>query len=80
MAAGMITLTRIAMRVPTRQCIYAPSKTRPEPRRITEAEFMARYADHAHAAMVSFEPDGVSNPQSITAYGFGLDCWWIVEG
>lgn len=47
---------------------------------ITEAEFMVRYADNPHVVQVSFEPDGVSNPQPVTAYGFGFDCWWIVTG
>lgn len=73
----MITLTRIAMVVPTAQGIYAPSRI-DKPRQITEAEFMTRYADQPHIIQVSFEPDGKSNPQPITAYGFGLDCWWIV--
>lgn len=73
-----ITLIRIAMIVPTKQGIYAPSQIDNQPRQITEDEFMNRYADHARAIQVSFEPDGVSNPQLVTAYGFG-SVWWIAE-
>lgn len=71
----MITLIRIAMVRPNAG-VYAPGPQR----QITEDEFMVRYADNPHVVQVSFEPDGVSNPQPVTAYGFGFDCWWIVTG
>lgn len=75
----MITLTRIAMIRPNSTGIYSPSRI-DRARQITEAEFMVRYADNPHVIQVSFETDGVSNPQPVTAYGFGFDCWWIVTG
>lgn len=69
----MITLIRIAMVRPNAG-VYAPGPQR----QITEDEFVDRYADHAHVIRVSFEPDGISNPQPVTAYGFG-SVWWIAE-
>lgn len=29
--------------------------------------------------LVSFEKDGISNPQRVTAYGWGWDCWYIIR-
>ena len=63
-----ITLIPIAMVIPTRDSIYAPSRIN-QPREIEETEFLARYADHPYRVLVSFDPDGESNPQPITAYG-----------
>ena len=73
----MITLTPIAMITPSRRSIYAPSRLE-QPRQISQADFLARYADNPRSILVSFAPDGASDPQRVTAYGCGLDCWWIV--
>jgi hypothetical protein len=74
-----ITLQPIALLVPNSQFVHAPLHNRP-PRQLPAAEFRARYADEPRAIRVSFAADGVSNPQRVTAYGRGLDCWWIVAG
>lgn len=76
----MVTLHRVSMVVPTTDCIYAPSRIDTELKRLSECEFLERYADGAQCMLVSFEDDGFSNPQRVTAYGYGLDCWWIVVG
>lgn len=73
----MPELQPIAMVRVTRGCIYAPSRLRPA-KHISESDFLAHYADHARPVLVSFEADGVSNPRRVTAYGRGLDCWYIV--
>lgn len=68
----------ITMVRPTRDFIYTPSRLRPS-KEIEYSEFVERYADHPRNIKVSFDEDGISNPQPTTAYGFGLDAWWIVE-
>jgi len=72
-----VTLQPIAMLTPTRECIYAPSGLRP-PETISYRKFLTQLADRPISIMVSFEPDHKSNPQAITAYGFGCSCWYIV--
>ena len=72
-----MVLQRVAMVRPNREGIYAPSRLS-ESKVISEGEFLTRYADHGRVISVSFEADGVSNPQPVTAYGVELDCWWIV--
>lgn len=73
-----ITLQPIAMCIPTSQFIYAPSRLEP-PRQMSYDCFLARYADYPREVLVSFEADGRSRPVRVTAYGYGLDCWWIVK-
>ena len=73
----IVTLIPIAMVTPTRESIYAPSRIS-KPRVIGRAEFMLKYSDHPRQIKVSFEADGKSNWQEITAYGFGPDAWYIL--
>ena len=75
--ADIVRLQPISMIRPTRENIYAPCRLR-KIKEIGQVEFLANYADHACTIQVSFEEDGISNPQPITAYGSGLDCWYIV--
>lgn len=76
-AIKTITLQPIAMVTPTREGIYAPSRLK-QPKTIDYQEFLKKYADYSRPIPVSFAADGKSNPQIVTAYGFGLDCWYIV--
>ena len=69
-------LTPLAMRIPNRQGIYGLSKLQ-VPKMLTWYEFTANYT--SSDILVSQEPDGISNPETMTAYGFGLDCWYLVE-
>ena len=64
----IITLYPLAMVRPTRECIYTISRLSPVVE-IGHAEFLERYADQAQVILASFERDGVSNPQKVTAYG-----------
>jgi hypothetical protein len=73
-----ITLIPVAMIVPTRRGIYAPNPSE-KPRQISEADFLARYADSPRSILVSFAPDGKSDPRPVTCYGRWMDCWWMVE-
>lgn len=72
-----ITLIPIAMVTLTSDDIYTPSRII-QSRTITNDEFMRQYANSSLQLLVSFSADGKSNPQSITAYSPGLDCWFIV--
>lgn len=62
-----VKLTPIAMRRPTDDFIYAPSKIRSSVE-VSKEEFNLDYADSGKAINVSFESDGISNPKSTTAY------------
>lgn len=70
----MITLQLIVMTRPNGDGIYSVSKLRPC-KRVSQQEFMERYADNARAIKVSMNG---GDPQLMTAYGYGLDCWYIV--
>lgn len=63
-----VTLIPIAQRRPNQNFVSAPSKVRPSIE-VTQEEFEAKYAGTAHTRTVSFEADGISNPQPTTAYG-----------
>lgn len=70
-------LIPVVMVRPSRECIYTPSRLS-NPKEISKAAFLEKYADYPRSMLVSFEADGFSNPKTVTAYGRGLDCWWIV--
>ena len=73
-----VTLTPIAMRRPNRLCIYAPN---PFKQNIKRPEPVLRLCDSV-PTMVSFEPDGVSDPQHRQAYFLrdGLVSGWYIIG
>lgn len=73
-----VVLRKIAMIRPSLSCIYAPSRIETEPKIIPYQEFLRKYADYPREIPVSFDEDGISNPTPTTAYGYGLDVWWIV--
>lgn len=72
-----VVLQPVAMRQPNGRGIYAPSRLR-SIRVIALDEFLKKYADRPCRILVSFESDGVSDPQPITGYGFCVDCWYIL--
>lgn len=74
----IVTLTPVAMVVPNEAGVYALSRIR-KPKQITEKKFNERYASNPIDILVSFAPDGVSEPQTITGYGYGLDAWYILQ-
>jgi hypothetical protein len=61
---------------PTSRGIYAPSRLRQSFQ--TDPRNIDAIRDFGRTILVSFEPDGISNPQPVTAYGFGWSCWYIV--
>jgi len=78
----MTNLQPVAMRVPNRHHIYAPSKLASR-KTIPYHEFLARYADHPRQIRICFAETYVvdemlQQSEWLTAYSFGLDCWYIV--
>jgi hypothetical protein len=78
-----VVLQPVAMRFPNRHNIYSPSKLRPK-RQISYEEFLTRYADYPRKILVCFDESPCSTvtlerSELITAYGFGWDCWYVVE-
>lgn len=67
---------RVAMVRPTAECIYAPSRIQSDP---VEKEMIGDLYESARVIRVSFETDGMSNPQPRVAYANGLDCWYILD-
>jgi hypothetical protein len=74
---GLLSFIKAAIVAPTEECIYAPSRIETGVTEMDMKEFMERYADSARGIQVSRESDGKSSPSNETAYGFGLDCWYI---
>jgi hypothetical protein len=79
---GIVILQPVAMRIPNRHSVYSPSRLRSR-RKVSYDEFLARYANHPYAIRICF--DETPSPATIfersellTAYGCGLDCWYIV--
>lgn len=79
---GMVVLQPVAMRIPNSHNVYSPSKLRPQ-KGVSYEEFLARYANHPRGIRICF--DEILSPVTIfqrsalvTAYGFGLDCWYVV--
>ena len=80
-----VILQPLAMTTPNQFGIYSPSRIRPK-REISYREFLAKFSDHARRIRV-FLLDGVnvdsdyllSRSIVMTAYGFGLNCWYLVD-
>lgn len=66
----MSSYIRVAMIVPAAACIYTPSRLSPG---LVEREF----TKSPIRGMVSFAPDGLSDPIEMDFYGAGMDCWYI---
>jgi hypothetical protein len=81
---GIVVLQPVAMRVPNSHSVYSPSKLR-SPEAVSYEEFLARYANHPRAIRICFDETPSSTTifersELITAYGLGLDCWYIIAG
>lgn len=77
-----VILQPISMRIPNNEGIYFRSKIRPL-KEIAYEEFLSKYADHPQGIRVCFDEtlswsDSIQESELITAYGYGLDCWYIV--
>ena len=60
-------LKAVCQVVPNPKGIEAPSRTE-APIEISASEFARGFADSARSSNVSFDTDGISNPQSVTTY------------
>jgi hypothetical protein len=79
-----VTLTPVIMRFPNRYCIYSPHPQR-ACKQLPFAEFQARYGRYATLMRVCFAETNstqVLYEQSleVTAFGFGLEGWFVVTG
>lgn len=68
--SNKIVLTPIAMVKINPNSIHAPSRVEP-PIKVDEAAFIETCADNGRSVPVSFEKDGLSDPQLTTAYEIG---------
>ncbi len=64
---NMVRLVRLVMRRPSSDFIQVPSMLYPHIE-MSQEDFMKNYACSARELLVSFDSDGVSNPQPITTY------------
>jgi hypothetical protein len=71
-----VRVVPIAMVRPNSQGIYAPSRIG-QPF-LTDPRNIGAIRNYSRTILVSFERDGVSNPQPVTAYGYGFSGWYIV--
>ena len=72
---SLYLMTPLTMRIPNSKGIYAVSKLR-DPKMLSISEFMFYTCKQI---LVRFEPDGISAPVPVDAYGRGLDCWYLAE-
>jgi hypothetical protein len=78
----MVILQPIAMRIPNSQGVYSPNKLEPQ-KEMRYEEFLSRYADNPRKIRVCFNETLsldilLREAKLVTAYSFGLDCWYIV--
>jgi len=72
----MIKLTPLGIRNPHDANIYTPSRLFNWPKRVSIDEFRDYTAS---TISVSFDPDGISNPQKVTAYSKGMGRYYLAE-
>jgi hypothetical protein len=78
----MIVLQPVTLRIPNKQFVYSPSRLK-ACKKMSYREFLANYATCPRAIRVCYdEPPSIATllerSEWVTAYGFGLDCWYIV--
>lgn len=79
-----VILQPLAMLIPNQHGIYQPSRLRPK-KEITYREFLAKFAGRPRRIQVYLDSTIVdsdrllSGSNMMTAYGFGLDCWYLVD-
>ncbi len=78
----LVTLQPVAMVIPNAHCVYSPSRIEPK-KEISYDEFLTKYANHPRSIHVCFDEKPSSTTvfersEIVTAYGIGLDCWYIV--
>jgi len=79
----MVTLHPLAMRIPNEHGIYQTSKIK-QVETITAAELQERFGGCCKQIRVCLgdvqsEDELLAQSKMVIAYGFGLDCWYIVK-
>jgi hypothetical protein len=79
---GTMILQPITMSIPNSCGVYSPSKLRSK-KEISCEEFLTQYAHYSREIRVCFveniTPETLlQKSEFVTAYGFGLNCWYIV--
>lgn len=78
-----ITLCPLAMRIPNEHGIYSLSKLRPK-EVIDYTEFQTRFKNNSKRIRVCYEDtlcydELLEKSEWVTAYGYGLDCWYCLR-
>lgn len=78
----VVILQPVAIRIPNSHNVYSPSQLKPQ-KVLSYEEFLACYADRPKEIRVCFDeiPSLATiyeKSELVTAYGFGLDCWYII--
>lgn len=71
-----VRIIPVKMVTPNARGIYAPSRIGRA--FYTDQANLDAIANCSQTILVSLEPDGVSNPQPVKAYGYKMRCWYIV--
>lgn len=66
----------VAMVRPNSRGVYAPSRVRRS--FLTDPRNIDAIRNYSRTILVSFEPDAISDPEPVTAFGFVWSCWYIV--
>jgi hypothetical protein len=79
---GTVILQPVAMRIPNSHGVYSPSQLKPL-RIVSYEEFLTLYATHPRGIRVCFDESPtlttiLEQSELLTAYGLGLDCWYVV--
>ena len=79
---GQVILQPLAMRIPNIHGVYSPSELSPK-KTLSDKEFSSHYANYSISMRVCFDESQspeelMQRSEIVTAYGFGLDCWYIV--
>ena len=78
-----VLLQPIILRFSNKHNVYSISKLKPQ-KLLSEKEFLSKYADYPRLVSVCFDEEVLSDEmmfqksELITAYNFGLGCWYIV--
>lgn len=69
----MMKFIKVAMIAAFGSGVYAPSRLNPGP---VEVSLQVAGSEPVNG-LVSFAPDGTSNPVELPFYGYGMDCWYV---
>lgn len=78
----IVILQPVVMRIPNSHNVYSLSQLRPKIE-VNYEKFLSQYAKHPRGIRICFDekstPDTIlQKAELVTAYGYCLDCWYIV--